>query len=75
VNDVIHPELPGHLARAIDAAIVYHQNLDLVDARKLCGQVGHCLWECLLFVIAGNLNDHLHLEDFPGRVLVAAAAG
>ena len=42
-DDVLDPALAGDLDRAVGAAVVDHQQLDLVDAGRAAGEVGDAL--------------------------------
>ena len=62
-DDVMHPELPGDLNGPVGTAIVDDQQLDLADPIDLLWNVCHRLWQGLLFVVAGDLYDELHLSS------------
>ena len=62
MNDVMHLQLPRHLDGAVGAAVVHHQILDLINARKRTGEITHRLGKGGFFVVARNLDDEFHLQ-------------
>ena len=60
-DDVVDAELRRDLAGPVAAAVVDHQDLDLVDTGDHAGQIGEGLGQVLALVEAGDLDDELDL--------------
>jgi len=66
-HHVVHPQRPGHFDGPVAAAVVDDQDLDHVDAGHLArdGRDGHR--QGLLFIMAWDLDNQLHLHAPPWR--------